>query len=254
MLALVDVVLEGVAWVWIVERFGLKSRDRRGVQAFLAGKAGMLMPAQLGRLIRPDAMARMGRGTVGECLKAEGAVFVLDSLAVLALLVALVGYRFHPALALPAALALVVAALFLGERVIRLIARTRFDLPRGFLWTWQSAAAVGVLMAGWAAHGLAFYVLVADLPGTFQMWDALVMAPASAVLGVGSGLPGGIGAIEGFLGYSLSSGGVPGGHMALAVAGFRLLTFWAWIVIGWVALGAIARRARRAAPAARAAG
>ena len=41
---------------------------------------------------------------------------------------------------------------------------------------------------------------------------------------------------------------------ALAVAGFRLLTFWAWIVIGWVALGAIARRARRAAPAARAAG
>jgi len=95
---------------------------------------------------------------------------------------------------------------------------------------------VGVQMAGWVAHGLALFVVVAGLPGAMTLWDALFFAPGAAVLGTGTGLPGGIGATEGLLGASLRFRAVPVEHLAIVVAAFRLITFWAWIPIGWLAL------------------
>ena len=52
-------------------------------------RAGLLLPAQLGRLIRPDAMLRMKRGGLRHCLKAEAVSFVLDTTSVFSLLAAL---------------------------------------------------------------------------------------------------------------------------------------------------------------------
>ena len=100
---------------------------------------------------------------------------------------------------------------------------------------------VSVQMAGWVAHGFALYVVVAGLPGAMTLWDSLFFAPGAAVLGTGTGLPGGIGATEGILGASLRLRSVPVEHLAIAVAAFRLITFWMWIPIGWFAL-IIARR------------
>ena len=96
-LAALDIFLEGVAWVWVVERFGMRARDLTGARVYLAANAGRLLPAQLGRLIRPEEMVRLGRGTTAQCLKAEGTVFVLDSLSVAALLAGLLVWRINPA-------------------------------------------------------------------------------------------------------------------------------------------------------------
>ncbi len=74
-LAIMDVACGAVGWAWVYERFGIRAADGRGARVFLAGYAGLFLPAQLGRLIRPDAMVRLRRGGLGDCYKAEAAAF-----------------------------------------------------------------------------------------------------------------------------------------------------------------------------------
>jgi uncharacterized membrane protein YbhN (UPF0104 family) len=243
--AMIDLGLETAGWAWILARLGLKTDDLTAVSVCVAGKAGLLLPAQLGRLIRPDLMVRLGRGTIAENIKAEGAVFVLDGVSVVALFAGLVCWRVHPALG-PAAFATVVlVVLFLGNRIASFLSRTRLEFPRDFWWSWQAFAIVVVEAAGWAAHGIAFYILTSDLPGNVSLWDALFLAPGSAVIGLASGLPGGLGLTEGLLGASLGFRGVPVEHLALGVAMFRLMTFWLLLPIGWSALWWAGRQARK---------
>ena len=240
-----DLVLEGVAWIWVYERFGVRALDRLGVGVYLSGNAGLLMPAQLGRLIRPDTMVRVGRARMSTCLKAEGAVFVLDSLSVLALLAGLVAWKIHPALGLTAGLMTVVVVLYLGHHVADRLVGTKLHVPHRFWWSKSSFAIVAIEMAGWVMHGIAFYVLVADLPGVVTVWDALFYAPGSAVLGVVTGLPGGVGVTEGLLGTALRFNEVPVEHLALVVGAFRIITFWLRLPIGWLALARVKRTASK---------
>ena len=65
-----------------------------------------------------------------------------------------------------------------------------------------------------------------------------------AIRSQSTGLPGGIGATEGILGASLSFRQVPVEHLAVAVAAFRMITFWIWIPVGWLALLALRRETR----------
>ena len=235
-LALLDMTLEAFAWQWVYERFALRARDLRGFGVALSANAGLLLPAQLGRLIRPDDMVKLGRGSLGECVKAEAAVFVFDALSVVSLLAGVVAWRIHPALAPVASGAAITVLLFLGNQVAERLAGTKLGLPRHFWWSWQSVAIVLVQMTGWVANAVAFYVLVSHLPGNFTLWDALFIAPASSVIGLGTGMPGGIGATEGLLGTALQFNQVPPEHFAMVVGAFRVVTFWIRLPIGWIAL------------------
>jgi uncharacterized membrane protein YbhN (UPF0104 family) len=151
----------------------------------------------------------------------------------------------HPALGPLAATVVVTMSLFLGNRLARILSGTRFEFPSSFWWSWQAFAIVLVEAAGWICHGIAFYVLVSDLPGNVGLWDGLFYAPGSALLGLSSGLPGGIGATEALLGASLGFNGVPQAHLAVTVAAFRVITFWLWLPVGWLALVWAGRQARK---------
>ncbi len=243
--SIIDVALEAIAWMWLYTRFRIRAFDRGGFMVYLSGRAGLLMPAQLGRLIRPDAMTKMGRAPFKECMKAETLLLVLDGISVLALLAALFAYKIQPLAALPAFIAVVGTLLFIGDRIADKLAHTHLTIEKGFWWTRSTIAIILVNLTGWIAHGLALFVVVAGLPGAMTLWDALIFAPGSAVLGTSTGLPGGIGATEGILGASLRFRSVPVEHLALAVAAFRLITFWIWIPIGWLTLLALKRQNRR---------
>jgi uncharacterized membrane protein YbhN (UPF0104 family) len=241
LLALLDMTLEAFAWQWVYERFSLRARDLRGFGVALSANAGLLLPAQLGRLIRPDDMVKLGRGSLGECAKAEATVFVFDALSVVSLLAGVVAWRLHPWLAPVASGVVITVSLFLGNQVAERLAGTKLGLPHDFWWSWQSVVIVLVQMTGWVANAVAFYVLVSHLPGNFTLWDALFIAPASSVIGLGTGVPGGIGTTEGLLGSALQFNQVPPEHFAMVVGAFRVVTFWIRLPIGWVAL-TLARR------------
>lgn len=242
-LAVVDAALEAIGWMWVYERLGIKAMDSGGATAYLAGRAGLLLPVQLGRLIRPDAMLRLNRGGLRHCLKAEAVAFLLDSTSVVALLAALLAYLISPLAAPLAALAIIVVLLFLGDQLTNMLTGTRLELPATFWWRWSTLAIILIEMTGWAAHGVALYLVIRGLPGEATMWDTLFYGPASSVLGVATGLPGGIGATEGFLGASMRIMSIPSEHLVLAVGAFRLITFWLWLPVGWIALAVLRRRA-----------
>ena len=243
-LSVIDVVLEGIAWMWTYYRFGIRTLDRDGCAAFLVGRAGLILPAQLGRLLRPDAVVRLRRATMSDALKAEGVMFVLDGISVLALLAALLVFVEVPVAAPFAGIGVIIVLVFLGNKINAILTHTRLRLPASFWWTWPTFSIVLVNMLGWVMHGFALHVVVAKLPGTMSLWDSLFMGPGSAVLGVATGLPGGIGATEGLLGAGMRLRSVPVEHLAVAVAAFRLITFWVWIPIGWLAMGLLRRKAK----------
>lgn len=237
LISVIDVLLEGLAWGWVYHRFEIRTFDRVGALSFLAGRAGLPMPAQLGRLIRPDAMIKQGRTTVLHAVKAEAVVFGLDAISVVSLLGGLMVYQVFPRLTPFAVLGGIAIAMLLGNMVTKLLTKTRLHLPLKFWWTWSTFLIILIMMVGWIAHGLALYVVVQDLPGEMTLWDSLFFGPGTAVLGVATGLPGGIGATEGLLGTAMKVRSVPTEHLAIAIAAFRLITFWMWIPIGWIAIG-----------------
>ena len=246
-LSVIDVLLEMSAWMWVYHRTGIKVRDRSGCLAFLTGRAGLILPAQLGRLMRPDAIVRIERARLTTALKAEGLVFVFDGISVVALLAALLVFVKWPLLAPVVALGIVAVSLLIADGASQLLRHTSLGVPPSFLWSVPSFLTVGIMAAGWIIHGVAFYVVVADLPGAMTLWDSLFFSQGSAVLGVASGLPGGIGATEGLLGASLDMRGVPVEYLVVAVAAFRLITFWIWIPIGWLAVLFIRRGSEQVA-------
>jgi hypothetical protein len=243
--SVVDVALEAVAWMWLYTRFRIRAFDRVGFMVYLSGRAGLLMPAQLGRLIRADAMSRLGRAPLKECVKAETLLLVLDGISVLALLAALFVFRINWLAAVPAGVAVILIMLFIGNRLADMMAHTHLTIEKGFWWARSTMAIIFINLTGWVAHGLALFVVVAGLPGAMTLWDALMFAPGSAVIGTSTGLPGGIGVTEGILGASLRFRSVPVEHLAIVVAAFRLFTFWIWIPIGWLALLSLKRQNRR---------
>lgn len=176
-----------------------------------------------------------------DCLKAEAVMFVLDGVSVLALLIGLLVFKVNPWLAVPATVLVAVVMVYPGDKLAELLAHTKLNFPANFWWSWPTMGIVTVQMAGWVAHGFALFVVVASMPGAMTLWDSLFFAPSAAVIGTGTGLPGGIGATEGILGASLRFRQVPVEHLAIAVAAFRLITFWVWIPIGWLALLSVKR-------------
>jgi uncharacterized membrane protein YbhN (UPF0104 family) len=244
--ACLDIAVEATAWMLVFRRLGMRALDWIGAAIAVSGKAGLLMPAQLGRLIRPDLMVRMRRASLGEGVKAEGAVFLLDATSVLALLVGLVCWRVvHPALAPVAFVAVIATCLFAARFIARFVAGTALEVPVSFWWSLPTFFIVVLQSLGWVAHGFGFYFLASALDGGVGLWEALAMAPGAAVLGLASGLPGGIGTTEVLLGSSLGFGGVPQAQLGVGVGVFRVLTFWIWLPIGWIAVGMVVLAARR---------
>jgi hypothetical protein len=241
LLACLDLVLESIGWIWICARFGIRASDAGGICICLASRAGLLMPAQLGRVIRPDSLARLRRASLEQALKVEGVTLALDTTSVMALMAGLFAAQLHPLVGIAVGLGVVALALAVGQRVGHGLSDTRMELPAGFWWRWQTLGIIGVEMAGWAVHGVALWVLIRGLPGEVTLPASIFFDSASAVLGVGTGLPGGVGAIEGLLGASLSWMRVPAEHLAFAIGGFRLATFWLWVPIGWLALVVLRR-------------
>lgn len=234
---LCDRVAECTAWLWVYDRFGITSWRWPAVCAFFAGRAGLPLPAQLGRLIPPDAMARHGFGPADQCLKAEASAFALNTAAVGGLIVVLLVAKLAGLWAgvmggLGVLLALRAIALAGGS----LLEGTRFAVPGDFLRSRSAMCIVVIQMVGWAAHGTALWIMIRMLADNITWQDTALYACAAAILGAGSGLPGGIGATEGLLGVSLTIMKIPAEHLVIAIASFRLVTFWVWIPIGWIAL------------------
>jgi uncharacterized membrane protein YbhN (UPF0104 family) len=235
-LAVADYSLEFFCWMWCYSRFHVQVRDGLGVGIYLSGHAGMFLPAQTGRLIRPEAVSRLGRGNLANGVKAEVILFILDAMAALVILSGLIFLWIKPVLLPFVALGSSLLFLFFADRFFSLFSGMRFSLPTGFWRSRQTFAMLWLLVGGWVLNGLVLYSLIWKLGKSISPWETIFYATSSRMLGAGTGLPGGIGVIESLLGVSLQIMDIPTAHLALIVGAYRLVAFWSLLPIGWLAL------------------
>ena len=236
-----DIGFDSYLWSLILREFDVRYERKIGTLVFMSGYAGLFLPFQLGRFIRSEAIARLGLGEFGEAVKAEFVLLFLTAVSAVAVVAGVATYAVFPWAVPVAVLGVIGAGLFFADRAFALLARTPVKLPPGYWWRWRTFVIGCLTMVGWFVNGNLLYLVVHDLPGSIQYWQALFVTPANLLLGQATGLPGGVGAVEGFIGVTLRLLQMPPTHLALAVAAFRLVTFWIWLPIGWLAFTAVNR-------------
>ena len=241
-LAAFDVALSGTVWRRVYRRLGIALGAGSAFWVYVAGYAGLLVPAQLGRLIRPDAMSRLSEHPFAACVRAEAATVLLNLIAVGGLLVGLIAYALLPLAALPVGLGAVALALYVvGRLSVTLV--PGWEIPARFWWSGSTAALVGVQMLAWVAHGFGLRAVLVETMPEVSAWEPVLHALLAALGGAASGVPGGLGVSEWLLGGSLTLLHVPQQELVLSVAVFRAASQWVWLPIGWIALAALRRHA-----------
>jgi uncharacterized membrane protein YbhN (UPF0104 family) len=242
---LAGVAMDALCWHWTYARLGVRVPFALALPVYFTVHAAAVMPLQAGRLVRPDAAARAADTSLASALRAEAVLFYFDVSALGMSILALNGWLaatwlgFPPAAPGTAMLALGAAlcgTLTLASLLAPLLLPAAHALPPGFWWHRQTLGILLLRCLDWCCVGMVLYLLLRGLEGAPEAPRAMLTALVSNFAGAGSGLPGGIGATEGVLGWLLQQARLPAAHLALSVALYRLITFWMLIPLGWLAL------------------
>jgi putative heme transporter len=115
------------------------------------------------------------------------------------------------------------------------------QIPLG-AWSaaWVVVLAAGVWLADFGCLLCAFRGVHAAIP-----WSGVLLAYCVAeIAGMLPIVPGGIGIVEGSLAAILAAYGANRAAALAAALGFRLVSFWLAVAVGWISVAALARRAR----------
>jgi uncharacterized protein (TIRG00374 family) len=151
------------------------------------------------------------------------------------------------ALAALAAVALIVAAIPAGRRLLRsrLAPALSQVIPR-LLDIAQRPAKLAVGIGGalllTAAYIFCLYASVLAFGGSVALASVAVVYLTGSAIGSAVPTPGGVGAVEAALSAGLTAAGMPGAEAIGAVLLFRLATFWLPVPIGWAAMNYLQRR------------
>lgn len=242
---LAGLTMDALCWQWTYARLGLRVPLALSLPVYFTVHAAAVMPLQTGRLVRPDAAARATGTPLGKALRAEAVLLYIDLSALGMTILALNGWLAATWLGLPplapvlASLALFAAlcgALTLANLLAPLLLPTKHALPPRFWWHRHTVGILLLRCLDWCCVGLVLYLLLRGLQSAPDAPRAMLTALVSNFAGAGSGLPGGIGATEGVLGWLLHQARLPAAHLALSVALYRLITFWMLIPLGWLAV------------------
>ena len=231
-----NVAIDGLLWLWLLAGLGIRPGLRRGAVIFLTGFAGLLIPVQLGRFVRSEELARLGHGRFADAVKAEVVLLALMTVTAFALLAAVFAGLWQIWAAVPAALALIAGFLCCATLGLRIVPRLSSLFPANYFLRPSTIAIACLSMTGWMLSGIGLFLMLNESASNLALWQTMVVGPVGMLVGSASGMPGGLGVVEGYLGAAFHTMQVPAEHLALAVAAFRLITFWLWIPVGWAAL------------------
>ena len=235
-LASLDVCTDGFVWYGILRQYGIRLGPVRGLLLFLSGYAGHFMPVQMGRFFRATELSRIYGVPLATSTKAEITLLAFIMITSVAMFCGafLWPWLFALAFAIPpllTAMALLVLGIF-----FRWIKKLSIQLPEGYLRRPSTLALCLCTGIGWFINGFILYLIFREVTETLQLNHAIMIMTSNLFIGVVSGLPGGLGITESYIGGMMYWLATPPEHLVIAVAAFRILTFWLWIPIGWIAL------------------
>lgn len=234
-LNLLGVAMDALCWTWTYRRCGLAVRGWTGLALFASVYALQFLPAQTGRLVRPESARRLGLGTLRRGIEAEASLVYLDLSAVALLIVALVLWQWHPAAGLIAGITLAASALAAAGIVARLLPGWAATLRPSLFWSWQGALCLGLRVLDRCLIGTVMLVLLWPVVGPVAYARVALYALIGDTAGSASGMPGGLGVAEPVLGGLLRLAELPAAQIVIVVGLYRLITFWAMVPLGWAA-------------------
>lgn len=254
LLSLLNYALRALRWHLFVTSLGFGLPVRQNILHYLGGFAMSVTPGKIGELVRVRWLARASAAPLERAAPAALADRASDLAALaillsftLALSVSIRGGLPVALLALAAAFAAThpnllatltnLAHRLTGRRLPRLMARLRraalsLDaFARGHVLL--PALALG--MAGWAAEGYAFHLLLGWFGADISFARALAIFIFATLAGGLTGAPGGLGGAEAAMVALLSLDGVPLETSVAATVLIRFTTLWFAVLIGMAA-------------------
>ena len=236
MLASLDVFTDGLVWNGILRQHGIRLGPVRGLLLFLSGYAGHFMPVQLGRFFRATELSRLYGVSLATATKAEITLLAFIMITSVAVFCGAFLWPWLFALSFAVPLVLTAMALFVLGFLFRWIRGLSVQLPEGYLRRPSTLVLCMVTGIGWFINGCILFLIFRSVNEALQIHHAIMIMTSNLFIGVVSGLPGGLGITESYIGGMMYWLSTPPEHLVIAVAAFRILTFWLWIPIGWIAL------------------
>lgn len=236
LLASLDVGTDATVWYGILRQYGIRLSPLRGLLLFLSGYAGHFMPVQLGRFFRATELSRMYGVPLATSTKMEITLLVFIMITSIAVFCGAFLWPWFWVFAVIVPVVLVAFALFTLGIIFKKIPKLSPHLPEGYLRRPSTLALCLLTAAGWCYNGTILYLIFREVTDALQLHQTIMIMTSNLFVGVISGLPGGLGITESYIGGMMYWLSTPPEHLVIAVAAFRILTFWIWIPIGWVAL------------------
>lgn len=250
-LSLINYLIRGARWHLLARRLGLPLPLRYSVLHFVGGFAMTITPGRVGELVRLRWITRMTGWSferVSPLTLADRAFDLASMGGVLGIAVLVSGkgiFSAAPVAIIAIGAAVIVTRPTLLVKLVEAAFGTLRRWPRPFARLRQAARSMGLFSAlqvsgpamilsaiGWAAEGLALFLLLHWMNADVGFATATVIFLFSTLAGGLTGAPGGLGGAEATMMVMLSMNGVPL-HVALAATTvIRITTLWYAIALG----------------------
>lgn len=236
-LRILDWMLDYYLWRCMLKKCSMNVPIKKSVWIYLTQGAGIVLPAQLGRALRGYVITKTMNISLSKAMSLE----FLFLLCVFegAFLVVIISLGFYAnTFILPIILSILSLIMFpLLLRVLKpLLTKFKISLTDDLIHPlFLMIFCVGCSI-GWAVNGFIFYLLLGGKESGIYLSQAEIIVLGNLFLAVCSGIPGGIGIVETTMSISLHWLHVQLPEIILVVGLFRIITFWIWIPVGWLAL------------------
>ncbi len=237
LLRLVDWILDYYLWRCLLKKYVNDFSMMKSIWVYLTQGAGVVLPAQLGRALRGYVITK----TMGIPLSKAMTVEFLFLLCVFegAFLVMMLSLGFYANFILfPLILALVsLISLPILLRFLRpLLANLKIVLTDEFVNPYFLILFCIGCSIGWAVNGFVFYLLLGGRSSGLLLSQVEMIVLGNLFLAICSGIPGGVGIVETTMSISLHWLQIQLLEIIVVIGVFRIITFWIWIPVGWLAL------------------
>lgn len=236
-LRIADWILDYGVWRYVLHLYGISLPLINSILVYMTQGAGILLPVQLGRVVRGYVLSKKFNFPGELCLVVEGhMLIVVFSGAFLTFLFFLGEYANMKILIWTMGFGIFSLVWIFMKYGSEFFSNWFSKIPRvntGYMVYLVLSVLCGI---GWFINGLIFYCLLKGNNSELSLAEAQLVLLGGIFLGAISGIPGGLGILEAVLGVSLYWLKVDTPEIIIIVGVFRLITYWFWIPLGWVAL------------------
>ncbi|MGC8737939.1 MAG: lysylphosphatidylglycerol synthase domain-containing protein [Candidatus Hydrogenedens sp.] len=236
-LRLLDWILDYYLWRCMLKKYSANVPIMKSVWIYLSSGAGIILPAQLGRALRGYIITKTTDISLSKAMSLEFLFLLCVFEGAFLIIIMSLGFYANTFL-LPIILSLLILIMFpLFIKMSKpLLSKFKISLADDlshplFLIIFCIGCSIG-----WAVNGLIFYLLLGGKESGIYLTQAEMIVLGNLFLAICSGIPGGIGIVETTMSISLHWLKVQLPEIILVIGLFRIITFWIWIPVGWLAL------------------